>query len=573
MIKDDSVYLLPVFQTSDIHGYLADTDGGDPLYLLAYISDKVKDVRGYGADARMDRALLLDGGDIYQGNTMSNLLEGESLSAAFQIMGYDAVTIGNHDFDWGIENTVDSDGTMMDHSLGEGSGRNLTPVIVSNIYHDGEKISFADDYIILEKTAVSSDGSEIPVRIGVIGFAENYAASIMYSNFTGAGYSIDPDPEIANRLAASLEESGACDATILLTHQEAGDAAKSLGQDTVFDLVLGGHTHYNVNGVTNWNLPYLQPAGKGAAYTYSELSFRVEDGSPVFDKVVNARNVQVTSDPSKLTGDPDNADDLDPALVDLTDEVLDTLREIFDEEIGYITESAYRYVYLPESGRRSTTYGNWAADIYRRIAGADIAFVNSGGLRTDMPVEDGEISRTIKRSDLYSMFPFGNEIYCFEISGEELLQAFEYALSRYGGIILSQMVGIDCYYTENTVNALVTQDGKAIYVNGQWADGWKDKTFTVAMTDYMATTDRDYDGLHNPFVAWKDTSRLVLSGRIDNEWAYKVLTEEARQNGGLLSIDTHPHFINQEYTGELYTEESEDPGEGENPGGSDNPRI
>ena len=119
-----SLYFLPVFYTSDTHGYLADTSGDDILYLLTYISDKVKDVRGHGADARKDRAVLLDGGDIYQGNTMSNLLQGQPLSAAYQIMEYDAVTIGNHEFDWDIENTVDSDGTMMDSHL-EGTAQSM----------------------------------------------------------------------------------------------------------------------------------------------------------------------------------------------------------------------------------------------------------------------------------------------------------------------------------------------------------------------------------------------------------------------------------------------------------------
>ena len=55
----------------------------------------------------MDRAVLLDGGDIFQGNTLSNLLDGRPLAEAYQLMGYDAVTIGNHEFDWQIENTVD----------------------------------------------------------------------------------------------------------------------------------------------------------------------------------------------------------------------------------------------------------------------------------------------------------------------------------------------------------------------------------------------------------------------------------------------------------------------------------
>ena len=103
-------------------------------------------------------------------------------------------------------------------------------------------------------------------------------------------------------------------------------------------------------------------------------------------------------------------------------------------------------------------------------------------------------------------------------------------------------------------------------MNGEWAEGWKDKTFTVALTNYMATTDRPSEDLHNPFTGWADTSRLISSDRIDNEWAYKVLTAEAGQNGGLLSFDTSPHYIIQPYTGPVYTEDSgdsDDPGQGE----------
>ena len=103
-------------------------------------------------------------------------------------------------------------------------------------------------------------------------------------------------------------------------------------------------------------------------------------------------------------------------------------------------------------------------------------------------------------------------------------------------------------------------------MNGEWAEGWKDKTFTVALTNYMATTDRPSGDLHNPFTGWADTSRLISSDRIDNEWTYKVLTAEAGQNGGLLSFDTSPHYINQAYTGPVYTEDSGEPddsGQGE----------
>ncbi|MBR4164012.1 MAG: hypothetical protein IKR11_10850 [Solobacterium sp.] len=103
----DGIYRLPAFETSDVHGYIASKDGDNYKFNHSYISDKVKDVRGYGDSYNKDYALPVDAGDIYQGNTMSNLLNGAPVSIAYELMGYDAVTVGNHEFDRGIENMID----------------------------------------------------------------------------------------------------------------------------------------------------------------------------------------------------------------------------------------------------------------------------------------------------------------------------------------------------------------------------------------------------------------------------------------------------------------------------------
>lgn len=586
-------YILPIFETSDTHGHLADISETRYQYLLAFISDKVKDVRGYGADARDDLAILLDGGDIYQGNTLSNLLRGQPIAAAYQIMGYDAVTVGNHDFDWGLETAFDDDKTMMDYEIGDMAGENLVPVVCANIYRNGAKISPADDYIILRKTAVDEEGNEIPVRVAVIGFAGNYGTSIKYERFAGAGYSISLDYDKVNTIAASLEESGQCDATILLTHEEAGRIAERLGADTVIDLVLGGHKHYNANAATEWNLRYMQPAANGGAYAYAKMAFKVEDGKPVFDKIQSGRIFNVKEDLSKLTNDPQNAEELDPELVDLTDRVVDELGDILNEEVGYITEPVLRRVFIEESGQRASTAGNWLTSIYRRIAGADVAFINNGGLRTEFVIPEGQDRRIITLSDIYTMLPFGNPIYCYEITYEEFLRALQYSLSDQGKILLSRMSGIDCYYTGTTVNAIVVGGsdggagaagsgaagsgaagseaaaGETIYANGKWKEGWKDKKLRVAMDEYVATTNRvASDGQTNLFNEWKDTDKLLRSDQIDNEEAIAVLTAEAEANDGYLFIDTAPHFIEKEHEDIPEEEERDDP-DPEEPGKHD----
>ncbi len=535
-------YYLPLFHTSDIHGYLADTSRGACQYRLAYISDKVKDVRG----SRKDLALLLDSGDIFQGNTLSNLLNGQPISEAYQLMGYDAATIGNHEFDWGIESTIDPDKTLMDYG-----SANLVPVVVSNLYKDGEQVSFADDYIILEKTAVDKNGNELPVKIGVIGFAGSYASEILYERFTGAGYSTDPDLDRADEIARELEESGKCDATVLLTHESASYIASRTGEDTPFDLVLGGHTHLNQKGVTSWGLRYMQPAGNGQAYVYCDLAFGTDgSGDPVFRSVENAWYHYTTDDVSLLT-DPENTNELDPELVALTDRTIESLEEILQTELGYITKPLFRYSYLPGSGDRSTSCGNWMCSLTADIAGADIAFMNEGGIRRDVTIPDGEDRKAITLSDVFTIFPFGNPIYCYEITWEELKQALDYSLTKAGKTLFTEMTGAVCCYTGTTVNAIINADGRTVYANGRWKDGWKDKKVRVAMSTFLATSQRlAEDGTPNPFVAWNDTDRLISKEQIDNECAPDVLRAWARDNGGCLDVSMEPCFQEREYDDE-----------------------
>ena len=122
---------IAVFETSDIHGYLLDTSGGDAdtfQYRLAYIAQIVNEARASGS---YDDVLLLDGGDIYQGMPVSNMTLGAAMRAAFDAMDYDAVALGNHEFDWGVTAyCADPDGTLPAYELGEYRGDpDIQPVL------------------------------------------------------------------------------------------------------------------------------------------------------------------------------------------------------------------------------------------------------------------------------------------------------------------------------------------------------------------------------------------------------------------------------------------------------------
>ena len=106
------------------------------------------------------------------------------------------------------------------------------------------------------------------------------------------------------------------------------------------------------------------------------------------------------------------------------------------------------------------------------------------------------------------------------------------------------MTGIDCEYRGSTVVAL-RKDGATLYRDGRWTGDWASRKLLLSVSEYLATTQRtdSSTGLSNPLPEWNRTPRLLSSDRVDNESAVVVLKAEAAASGGLLSIDTTPHFI------------------------------
>ena len=109
-----------VIETTDIHGYIMDASSGKEetfQYRLAYIAHLIHEARASG---KYDDVLLLDGGDLYQGTPVSNLTGGAAIRAALDVMDYDAIALGNHEFDWEVtEYAADQDGTIAPYVLGE----------------------------------------------------------------------------------------------------------------------------------------------------------------------------------------------------------------------------------------------------------------------------------------------------------------------------------------------------------------------------------------------------------------------------------------------------------------------
>ena len=522
--KDE--YALTLFETTDLHGYLADTSAArseNYTYPLAAIAARVREARLVHGE---ENVLLLDGGDMFQGSAVSNEVDGQSVMAALDIMKYDAVALGNHEFDWGVRKVIDPDATLGSYDVFGLSGNSKIPVLCMNISQSGEPSDIAVPFAIIEKTAFSQSGEARTVNIGVIGWAEDYGSSISKDVFSGEGYSIREDYRALEALASALKADG-CDAVIVLAHMDAAVLAHKLRIDSDVDLVLGGHSHFPECGVSGSGIPYMQAYCYGRGYCEARLV--LGNG---YARVDGARFVYLSKDDT-LCPDGEAGDKFDPEVLNVALEAASYVRETVGGALAIIdTELTLSPI---DGCAMSCTLGNFMLELVRAGAGVDVAFTNMGALRTGILL-NGAASREVSAADIYTAYPFDNDLCVYEISYGELLGLLDATLNGGAGARLT-MSGIDCYYSGTNVTRLVSAGGEVIYDRGVWAEGWQESTLTVSVNAYVS----DFGSL--PFSKWKKEGREMTLG---TEKYIIVAALEAYGAGGIYPVDTRPHLINED---------------------------
>ena len=220
-------YKLTILHTNDVHSRIEPfpMDGGRNQGLggVAERARLINQIR-----QQEEHVLLLDAGDIFQGTPYFNLYKGEPEIKAMSAMGYDSCTIGNHDFDAGMENLA----TQLTHHA-------AFPMLVSNYDFTGTPME--------NKTMPYKVFKKGKLKIGVFGIGIELSG-LVPDNLFGATKYLDPVQK-ANEMAGELKRSRDCDMIICLSHlgnqyrdNKVSDAV--LAKETYdVDLIIGGHTH------------------------------------------------------------------------------------------------------------------------------------------------------------------------------------------------------------------------------------------------------------------------------------------------------------------------------------------
>lgn len=218
---------LEVLHTNDTHSCimplnpnLADTAVAGRGGFLRRVA-MIKEERAKNPDL-----LLIDSGDFSQGSPFYTMFKGDVEIGLMNLMGYDAVTIGNHEFDFGLEN------------MARIFKMAKFPIVCANYDFTGTCVEgLVKPYVIIKRNGL---------KIGLFGLSPQLEGLVDLSKCKGVTY-LDP-VEVGNRVAAELKHDKKCDVVICVSHlgwlrpDEMGDQ-KVLASSKDIDLVLGGHSH------------------------------------------------------------------------------------------------------------------------------------------------------------------------------------------------------------------------------------------------------------------------------------------------------------------------------------------
>jgi len=383
-----------VLHTNDIHGYYETTEEGMGLAGVVGLKEYYENL---GAEV-----LLLDAGDFSQGQTLVNHFKGVNAAEYLALAGYDAVALGNHEFDFGYDNllkTVDALGGI--------------PVLNANLLKKGTDEPAFGDSVIFEVAGL---------KIGVFGLntAETQTKSSPSSVKDVTFLDMQEMFDVAQAQVDALTEAGS-DYIICLAHL--GVDAESIGRRstdlanavTGMDLIIDGHSHTEMNGgeLVNGSLivstgSYLANAGVveidvATKETVAKLISAAEyaESIGVYDEAINAAIAK-----DRVVVDAYYAGVFATTLVDLNGERDPGVRT---EETNLGNFSADAFLYVGQKYAEAEDLG----------ISVDVAISNGGGIRASIPT--GEISM----NTLYTVFPYGNTVVLATITGEQLLEVIE----------------------------------------------------------------------------------------------------------------------------------------------------
>ncbi|PVF98209.1 Metallo-dependent phosphatase [Serendipita vermifera] len=479
-------YNITVIHTNDVHSHLDEwragrgtdcTPGNECISGYARIKQKIKDLRETVTDP-----VVLNAGDEFQGTLFFTYYGGEKISYTVNEVGYDAMTLGNHEFDRG---------------QGELAAfiRNLTfPLVCANFHTNDTEMSALNikPYLVIEKH-----------NLGIIG--------VITPDTKGTSSGAGPGTNFTDPVAAvqsAVDELHAQNITRIIALTHIGyDKDIELAQKTRgVHMIVGGHSHTLLGNFTSSKGAYPtieknldnEEVFIVTSYRWGEILGQM---SITFDPT--GKIVAYEGDPIRLT----NTTAQDPQL---KAEVAEW-RQPFDAMAQEVVGNSSVLLDQSDCQFSECTLGNVITDAmyeYRKNAGGnvDAAIINAGGIRAS--ISEGQVTR----GDILTSFPFMNGIADLTWTGQQILDIFEGITSKFSTLSHHEttsfiQVSKQIKFSWNPSNAnqtrLITFE-----INGQQVD--PQKNYTLVALDFMATGG-DYFWAPRTDFATLDTLDVILA--------------------------------------------------------------
>lgn len=414
-MKRGIVYLLLLTLIISCFGGCSANNGNDIIVLFTNdVHCGINEDIGYAGLAAYKKniqsktpyTLLVDCGDSVQGDVIGTVSEGRYPAKIMKSVGYDLAVPGNHEFDYGMERLAE----LMELSGAE--------YLACNFEYSGEGANAVNG---INPYSIKEFGSTKVAFVGIC-TPETITSSTPTVFMDESGkficdfYGGENGTELYERVQQTVDdcrEKGA-DYVIALAHlgtDESSAPFRSIDvamNTTGIDVILDGHSHSVIpcQIVKNKN---------GNDVLISSTGTKMNNIGQLV--ITQSGNITV----GLISDYPSEDSDVSAYIQEIQGLFeSDMERPVAKSDVDLpITENGIRVVRSRETG-----IGNLCADAFRAAANADIALVNGGGIRADLPA--GEITY----GDILSVMPYGNSLCCVKASGQEILDALEAASSN-----------------------------------------------------------------------------------------------------------------------------------------------
>ena len=405
---------LTIMHTNDTHGYLAEVDKDDSDGYnkdeanIAKRATAVNEIRNEASNS-----LLLDAGDVFSGALYFTKNKGDASVEFMNMLGYDAMTLGNHEFDYGPEllrGFIDqTQFPLVNANLDFSSESHLSDIANTTVGEEGQDTL---DGQIFPEVILDVNGE----KVGLIGLDTE---SLNELSSPEDNIVINNAFDAAEDAVAELEDNGV-NKIIAITHLGWNNDLELAEAVEGIDIIVGGHSHTvpdeypTVVTDTENNTPTVVVQAGEHGEQLGQLDIVFDNNGIVTGQEGNLLNV------SEYTEDTTVAVKLADYSKELTD-YMETVVGKTDVELDGLRDNVRS---------KETNLGNLIADSMldkaSKICGATLAITNGGGIRDS--INQGDITL----DEVLTVMPFGNTLTALELTGEQIITALENGVSNVG---------------------------------------------------------------------------------------------------------------------------------------------